>query len=79
MDHIPADSMAPAHVSPLVPEGIVLEEKMVLTFVKDQPVGIIDPVLARRIVKLRAQRLIVIATSRNNGYAATTKQKGQED
>jgi Mn-dependent DtxR family transcriptional regulator len=37
--------VTPAHVAPLVAEGVVLEEKMVLAIEKDGAVGVVDPAM----------------------------------
>ena len=64
MQQIGADGVAPAHMAPLVAEGIVLEEEVVLAAKENKSVGIIGPVLARRKVDLRTIGLIVVAALR---------------
>jgi hypothetical protein len=60
VEEIGADGVAPAHVSPLVAEGVVLEEEMVLALEVDEAVGVVGPVLGRGEVDLRAVGLIVV-------------------
>ena len=56
--HVFAYRVPPAHMSPLVAGGVVLVEKMVLSVVKDQSVGIIHPIEFRAKMKLWPQGLI---------------------
>ena len=51
--------MAPAHMSPLVAERVVLEKKVVLAAEEHQSVGIVGPMLTRRKVDLRTVGLVV--------------------
>ena len=44
MHEIGGDGVSPGHVSPLVGEGIVLEEEVVLAVEEDGAVGVVDPV-----------------------------------
>ena len=56
---VAADRVAPGHVSPRVAERVVLVEEVVLALVVDQAVGIVHPVLRRREVELRPERLLI--------------------
>ena len=53
VDEVGRDGVTPAHVAPLVAEGVELEEEMVLAIEKDGAVGIVDPVGRRAEVELR--------------------------
>ncbi len=59
MEQIGADCVAPAHVSPLVSEGVVLEEEVVFALEVDEAVWVVRPVFSGREVHLRAVGLIV--------------------
>src|SRR5215471_12336726 len=60
VEEVGADGMAPAHVAPLVSEGVVLEEEMVFAVIEDEAVGIVGPVARGGEVYLRAKGLIVV-------------------
>lgn len=49
--------MAPRHIAPENSTGIMLKEEVIFTFIKEQAVGIIHPVLLRGEVKDRAEFL----------------------
>jgi hypothetical protein len=59
MKQVGADGMAPAHVAPLISEGIVLKEEMVLALEVDEAIRVVRPVCGGREVYLRAIRLVV--------------------
>ena len=59
MEQIGADCVAPAHVSPLVSERVVLEEEVVFALEVDEAVWVVRPVFSGREVHLRAVGLIV--------------------
>ena len=50
---VAADGVAPAHVAPAVPLGVVLVEQVILAVEEDQPVGVVDEVLRGREVEQR--------------------------
>ena len=56
MSQVGRNRMAPAHVSPLIAEGVELEEEMVLAVEQDGAVGIVDPVRRGVKVDLRLPR-----------------------
>lgn len=58
--------MAPTHMAPFCSERIVLVEEVVLAFVVDETVRVISPVLRRREMKLKAVRLVVLGSGREN-------------
>src|SRR5215216_7915124 len=69
MDQVAADRVTPGHVPPLRAERVVLVEEVVLALVVDEPVRIVHPVLRRRVMKLRPERLL-IARGRRGGCGA---------
>src|SRR5215470_13542574 len=68
MQKIRADSMTPAHVSPLIPKRVVLKEKVILAAKKDKTIGVVCPVLFRGEMHLWPIWLI-IAGVRNGGLS----------
>lgn len=60
MQQIRTDGVSPAHVTPLIAEGIELKEEVVFPVKVDEAVGIVRPVLARREMYLRTIGLVVI-------------------
>ena len=59
VQQVRAHRVAPVHVAPAVPGGVVLEEKMVVPLVPHQPVGIVVPALQGGEVHLGPQGLFV--------------------
>ena len=64
-----ADGVAPTHVSPLVAEGVVLEEEMVFVLEEDESVGVVGPMFGGREVDLRAVGLVVCWNLRGKGQS----------
>ena len=59
MHHVAAHGVPPVHMSPHIAMGVVLVEQVVLTLVKDCPIGIVHEVAWGREVVLRSPGLIV--------------------
>ena len=53
VDEVGRDGVTPAHVAPLVADGVELEEEIVLAVEEDGAVGVVDPVGRRAEVELR--------------------------
>ena len=58
-NEIGADCVAPGHVAPFGAERIVLEKQVILAFIKDQAVGIVDPVFGGGEMKLGAVGFVI--------------------
>ena len=77
MEQVFADCVTPTHVSPLISEGVVLEEEVVLALEVDEAVGVVCPVFGGREVYLGPIRLVVFrrlgtqveSTESESGYA----------
>jgi hypothetical protein len=74
-----ADSMSPAHVTPLVTEGVVLKKEVVFAVEEDETVGIIGPVFAGREVHLRTEGLIVVRSLSARDREGGGEQKKQTE
>ena len=61
VNHVRADRVCPAHVSPLVAEGIILVEEVIFAVVEDHAVWVVHPVAFRREMILWSEWLGVIA------------------
>ena len=59
VDQIRAHGVAPGHVAPIPTVGIVLIEQVILAFVENQPIGIIQPTAPGSKMKLRTQGFVV--------------------
>ena len=73
MEQIGADCVAPAHVSPLVSERVVLEEEVVFALEVDEAVWVVRPVFNGREVHLGAVRLVVLWSLRTLGQSAQSE------
>ena len=73
MEQIGADCVAPAHVSPLVSKGVVLEEEVILALEVDEAVWVVRPVFSGREVHLRAVGLVVLWSLRTRGQSAESE------
>ena len=57
VDQIFRSRMAPVHVTPVPPVGVVLEKEMILAVVVGEAVGVVGPAAARRKLELRPAQL----------------------
>ena len=63
MKQVSADGVSPAHMSPLIAEGVELEKEMILTLKVHEAIRIIRPMLAGREVYLGTIALLIAGLS----------------